>query len=76
MRHYHKHESDRIEATTGQSWLAAEMEECVHLYHVPLPFLERIRQEDYIRQLAGALIDTETCHGYNVQLVEHSIAIF
>lgn len=76
MRHYHKHEADRIEALTGQSWLAAEMEECSHLYRAPLPYLERLRQDGYIRQLAGALLDTETSHGYNVKLVEHSIAIF
>lgn len=76
MRHYHKHEEAYIEATTGQSWLAAEMVECSHLYRDPLPYLERIRQDGYIRQLAGALLDTETSHGYNVQLIEHSIAIF
>ena len=76
MRHYHKHEADLIEATTGQSWLAAELVECSHLYRVPLPYLERLRQDSYICQLAGVLLDTATYHGYNVKLVEHSIAIF
>lgn len=76
VRHYHAHEEASIEAMTGQSWLAAELEECSHLYRVPLPFLERIRQDGYIRQLAGALLDTETSQGYNVKLVEYSIIIF
>ena len=76
MRHYHAHEAAAIEAITGQSWLAAEMEDCSHILRVPLPFLDRIRQDKYIRQLAGALLDTETPQGYNVKLIEHSIVIF
>ena len=76
MRHYHAHEAAAIEAITGQSWLAAELIECSHLYKVPLPYLERIRQDKYIRQVAGVLLDTETCRGYNVLLVDGSIAIF
>ena len=76
MRHYHAHEAAAIEAITGQSWLAAELIGCRHLYKVPLPYLDRIRQDKYICQLAGALLDTETPQGYNVELVEHSIAIF
>ena len=76
MRHYHAHEAAAIEAITGQSWLAAEMEDCSHILRVPLPFLERIRQDKYIRQVAGVLLDTYTCRGYNVLLVDGSIAIF
>ena len=76
MRHYHAHEAAATEAITGQSWLAAEMEDCSHLLKVPLPFLERLRQDAYIRQRAGALLDTETPQGYNVKLIEHSIVIF
>ena len=76
MRHYHRNEAEDIEELAGQSWLAAELIECSHLYMVPLPFLERIRQDKYIRQLAGALLDTETYQGYNVKLVENSIVIF
>ena len=76
MRHYHRNEAEDIEALTGQSWLAAELIGCRHLYKVPLPYLDRIRQDKYIRQLAGALLDTETCRGYNVLLVDGSIAIF
>ena len=76
MRHYHAHEAAAIEAITGQSWLAAEMEECSHLLKVPLPFLERLRQDAYIRRLAVVLLDTATYQGYNVKLIEHSIVIF
>ena len=35
-----------------------------------------IMQNTYKGQRAGALLDTETPQGYNVKLVEHSIAIF
>ena len=53
MRHFHAHDAAYIEALTGQSWLAAEMEDSSHLLKVPLPFLERLRQDAYIRRLAG-----------------------
>ena len=76
MRHYHAHDAAYIEALTGQSWLAAELIGCSHIYRVPLPCLERIQQDKYIRQVAGVLLDTYTCRGYNVLLVDGSIAIF
>ena len=76
MRHYHTRDAAYIEALTGQSWLAAELIECSHIYRVPLPYPEQVQQDQYIRQVAGVLLDTDTCRGYNVLLVDGSIAIF
>ena len=74
MRVYRESEARNIEAMTGQSWLAAELSECIHLHNVALPYLERIRQDDYILRLAQAALDTG--EGYRVEYTNGRIIRF
>lgn len=74
MRVYQECEARNIEAQTGQSWIAAELSECIHLHSVALPYLERIRQDAYLLSLAQAVLDTG--EGYRVEYTNGRIIQF